>query len=118
MLYVILIWLLAGLIGFCWLFFYLFKRDTQTANNTTLPYTFISCYIFFVFMLITFCLFTKTNQYGDIREYFKDKITSVKLGEITLELRADREEPFERVLVMGQAIIEGKRKNLAMKKEK
>jgi len=31
---------------------------------------------------------------------------------ITLELRDDREEPFERVLVMGQAILEGKRKVL------
>ena len=37
---------------------------------------------------------------------------------ITLELRADRVEPFDRVLLMGQAIIEGKRKNLELKKEK
>jgi len=35
---------------------------------------------------------------------------------ITIELRDDREEPFERVLVMGQAIIEGKRKILKDKK--
>lgn len=34
---------------------------------------------------------------------------------IKLELRDDREEPFERVLVMGQAILEGKRKVLEKK---
>jgi len=34
---------------------------------------------------------------------------------ISLELRDDREEPFERVLVMGQAIIDGKRKILEKK---
>jgi uncharacterized Fe-S center protein len=32
-------------------------------------------------------------------------------GSITIQLREDREEPFERMLELGMAIFEGKRKN-------